>query len=466
MKSAVSYMRMSTDRQEHSIESQERLIKEYAKQHNYYIQQFYIDEGISGRNAEKRPQFLQMIDDSNKGNFEYVIIYDSSRFARNLEQSLVYKSILKKNGVNIISITEPTLDEDTSLITDALFGAMNEMYSRKLSKNVKRGMEQKALRGEFCANRPFGYDYDKELKVLVPNPQESPIAKYVFSEILTGRTPYSIALEMREKNIRTKSGITLERRRIEYMIRNPVYKGYLRWTADDKVIIRKSKHEPLISEDDFEEIQRITNERATRLRRNAKPPEFCNHWLSGIIFCSECNCVYTFVKAREHEGKKARFRCSGQSRGQCSSGISFRVDALEKQVFSILEEILDNDDSFYTLNITQKESPKVDYSNDIRKLKQSLTRAKEAFLAGLDTLVEYGDNKRTLLAEIEKFENLQKENKAHKIDMNRFRVQLTNLLAILKSNQDALSKKEAFRAVVEKMIIEKTTKNITLYFFA
>lgn len=122
MKAAVTYMRMSTDRQEHSIDSQERLIKSYANQNNFAILHNYIDEGISGRNAEKRPQFLQMIDDSAKGEFQYVIIYDSSRFARNLEQSLVYKSILKKNGVELVSITEPVLDEDTSLITDALFG--------------------------------------------------------------------------------------------------------------------------------------------------------------------------------------------------------------------------------------------------------------------------------------------------------------------------------------------------------
>lgn len=466
MKSAVAYMRMSTDRQEHSIESQERLINEYSKQNNYLIQHLYIDEGISGRNAEKRPQFLQMIDDSSKKDFEYVLIYDSSRFARNLEQSLVYKSILKKNGVTIVSITEPTLDEDTSLITDALFGAMNEMYSRKLSKNVKRGMEQKALRGEFCAHAPFGYDYDKNLKMLVLNQQESPIAKYIFSEILKGRTPYSISTEMREKNIRTKNGITLERRRIEYMIRNPVYKGYLRWTSPHGIIVQKSNHQPLITENEFQEIQMITEQRALRLRRNSKPPEFCNHWLSGIIYCSECNCVYTYVKAREHEGKKARFRCSGQSRGQCSSGISFGVDVLEKQICSILEEIIESDNTFFSIDITEKASLKIDYSKDIKKLKQSLNRAKEAFLAGLDTIVEYGENKKALLCEIAKLETMKNDNSQNKIDINSFKAEISDLLSFLQSNENPICKREAFRTIVEKIIIEKKTKNITLYFFA
>lgn len=465
MKIAVTYMRMSTDQQEHSIESQERLIKAYARQNGYTIMHNYIDEGISGRNAEKRPQFLQMIDDSAKGDFQYILIYDSSRFARNLEQSLVYKSILKRNGVELISITEPVLDEDTSLITDALFGAMNEMYSRKLSKNVKRGMEQKALRGEFCGNVPYGYDYDKNLKQLVPNPIEKPIAKYILAEILTGRTPYSISKEMREKNIRTKAGVLLERRRIEYMIRNPVYKGYIRWSVDGQEIVQKSTHEPFITEEEFDKIQEITEERANRLRVNAKPPERCSHWLSGVIYCSECNCVYTYVKPREHEHKKARFRCSGQSRGRCSSAISFRLDVLEKLVLQILGETVKNDDVLYSMSIQKRPTPQADYDSEIKKLHTSLERAKKAFLAGVDTLEEYSENKKRITVEIENLQHLQENQTSKKINIEEFRARLITLIDILQSDADPDKKKNAFRTHVEKIVIEKKTKNIRLYFF-
>lgn len=466
MKTAVTYMRMSTDQQEHSIDSQERLIKAYAKQNQYTIIHNYIDEGISGRTVEKRPQFLQMIEDSAKGEFQYVLIYDSSRFARNLEQSLVYKSILRKNDVELVSITEPVLDSDTSLITDALFGAMNEMYSRKLSKNVKRGMEQKALRGEFCGNVPFGYDYDKTKKMLVPNPKEAPIVKYILSEILNGRTPYSIACEMREKNIRTKAGVTLERRRIEYMIRNPVYKGYIRWTANDTLITRKSTHEPFITEEEFAEIQRITTERANRLRVNAKPPEKCLHWLSGMIYCSECGCVYTFVKARPHENKKARFRCSGQSRGKCSSAISFRLDVLEETVLHIMKEVTSDDKLLYSMNIRRQKLPEIDYKNEIKKLKTSLDRAKKAFLEGIDTLAEYGEIKKHITAEIESLEESQKKQAAKKIDIAAFRTKLLNAIDILESDAPSERKKEAFRSVVERITIEKPVKNIIFSFYA
>lgn len=462
MKTAVTYLRMSTDRQEYSIESQSRLIHSFALQNGYSILRDYIDEGISGRKAEKRPQFLQMIEDSAKGEFQYVIIYDSSRFARNLEQSLLYKSLLKKNGVMLLSITEPVLDEDTSLITDALFGAMNEMYSRKLSKNVKRGMEQKALRGEFCGNIPFGYAYDKAAKMLVPDSKEAPIAAYIFREILAGRTPYAIACGLREKNIRTKAGTFLERRRIEYIIRNPIYKGYIRHSADGHEIVQKSTHIPLLTEEAFDEIQKITEERAAKHRRSQKPAERCSHWLSGMLYCSECGCVYTYVKATKN--KKARFRCSGQSRGRCSSAISFSVSCLEELVILLLREITERDTSLYVPLPCKPVSLPMDHETEIRKCHISLERAKKAFLAGLDTLAEYGETKKRLSAEIERLELLrQAEQKA---DNPAPLPPLTDLTQLLQSDIDPLLKKEAFRAVVEKIIIGKETKTLSLYFFA
>ena len=466
MKTAVTYMRMSTDRQEYSIDSQERLIRSYAKQNHFSILRDYIDAGISGRTAEKRPQFLQMIEDSAKGEFDYVLIYDSSRFARNLEQSLVYKSILKRNGVALISITEPVLDDDTSLITDALFGAMNEMYSRKLSKNVKRGLEQKALRGEFCGSEPFGYDYDKATKMLIPNPREAPVVKYIMQEALSGRTAYSIATEMGRRNIRTKAGVTLDRRRVDYIMTNPVYIGYIRWSCDGRQIVQKSTHQPLIREDTFHEIQRIIQERTARRQKNEKPAEKRFHWLSGKIYCSECNCVYCYVKAKERGNKKARFRCSGQSRGRCSSGISFRADLLEQQVISILQEVLEDEDVLYRMNLRKKEVPHADYESDLKKLTSALDRAKKAFLAGVDTIAEYGENKRTILAEIEKIKQQQAQQSSKKINIEAFRVRLAGLIELLNGDASLSEKKEAFHSIVERLVIDKQTKNISFYFFA
>lgn len=463
MKIAVAYMRMSTDKQEHSIESQQRLIKKFAHSNGYRIKHYYIDEGISGRNAEKRPAFMEMIEDSTKKEFECVLIYDSSRFARNLEQSLVYKSLLKKNDVQLLSITEPILDDDTSLITDALFGAMNEMYSRKLSKNVKRGMEQKALRGEFAAPAPFGYDYDKKKGTIVINEKEAPIVKYLFQEAHAGRSAYSLSKEMRDKNIKTKLGGTLERRRIDYILRNPAYIGYLRWGYGEKEILRKSNHEALIEEKLFEEVQKLLYERTLKQQRHRNPPELCKHWLSGTMRCSECQCTYVF--AHGYQGRKDRFRCSGQSRGRCSSASSFTLVEISNKVINILKEIITTRNAPYHLPVSHQKGPSVDYEKDSKRLKQTLQRAKNSYLIGIDTLDEYGENKKKILAEMKKLEVLKKEEHSKKSDERNAGIQVINSIKILEGHEYDQKKQMLFLAIVEKIMIDKQNKNIQLFFY-
>ena len=242
MKKSVAYLRMSTDKQEYSIDSQLRLIKTFAERGGYWLMDTYIDEGISGRQAEKRPAFMQMIDDSSKGIFEYVLIYDSSRFARNLEQSIVYKSLLKRNGVSLISITEPMVDEDTSLITDALLGAMNEMYSRKLSKVVKRGMEQKALGNEYFSCAPYGYKKPRK-KPLEIIEEEARIVKIVYQKFMEDISPFKIAQELNLLNIKTKRGKCIDKRWVQKVLTNPTYKGYMLWKIEDRTYYKKLREE-------------------------------------------------------------------------------------------------------------------------------------------------------------------------------------------------------------------------------
>jgi DNA invertase Pin-like site-specific DNA recombinase len=174
------YARRSTDKQDNSIESQTEVLNSYALSHNMMVVKKYLDEGISGRAAEKRPAFMQMIEDSAGGEFKAVLVYDSSRFARNLEESIVYKSALKRNGVELISITEPNMgDDDSALITDAMLGAINEMFSRKLSKAVERGMVYAAQSGRFQTNPPYGYSRCNGVGKIMPD--EAEIVKLVFA---------------------------------------------------------------------------------------------------------------------------------------------------------------------------------------------------------------------------------------------------------------------------------------------
>lgn len=108
---AVIYARYSSDSQrDESIEGQLRECKEYAEKKGYTIVNTYADRAISGKKADNRPQFMQMIADSKQCQFDTVIVWKIDRFSRDKYDSVFYKNTLKKNGVSVISATEPIDD--------------------------------------------------------------------------------------------------------------------------------------------------------------------------------------------------------------------------------------------------------------------------------------------------------------------------------------------------------------------
>lgn len=109
MKSACAYIRVSTDKQEElSPDAQKRLLIDFAKKNNMSLlaSNIYLDNGISGKKADKRPEFMKMIGmaKSKEHPFDVILVWKFSRFARNQEESIVYKSLLKKNHVEVVSV--------------------------------------------------------------------------------------------------------------------------------------------------------------------------------------------------------------------------------------------------------------------------------------------------------------------------------------------------------------------------
>ncbi len=454
MKKAVAYVRMSTDKQDYSIESQKRTIKEYAKKNNYKIINYFEDKGISGRNAEKRPAFMEMIEESKKGYFDYVIIYDSSRFARNLEQSLIYKSILKKNNVTLISITEPMLDDDSQLIADALFGAMNEMYSRKLSKVVKRGMTEKALKGEYISCAPYGYFKPKN-KPLVIIEKEAKIVKKIFDEFLKGKSPYAIAKLLNTNNIKTKKGNSIDTRFIKKILTNPTYKGYYKFKTDDKIILNKSNHIPIIDEKTFDKAQILFNTNKKRINSKNKPLEYNKHWLVGLIKCIYCN--NTFVYAKYYNNRQDRFRCGGYTCGKCDSSFSIGIYDIENIVIEKIKKYYPN--IMYKIKINEDESQnKYTILKEIEKYKKALEKAKNAYLLEIDTIEEYSQNKTFFT---NKIKELEKE--ANNIKNNKDILEIS-MLNVLTGSYDMILKNKMAKLIINKILIDGKKRKIKIIF--
>ena len=164
IKEVCAYIRVSTHMQEElSPDAQIRLLKDYAGTNGMIITKVYEDLGISGTKALKRPSFQQMISDckSKEHPYDAILVWKFSRFARNQEESIVYKSLLKKENVDVISVSEPLPDGFIGSLVERIFEWMDEYYSIRLSGEVKRGMTQKALRGGYQGRMPLGYQKEK-----------------------------------------------------------------------------------------------------------------------------------------------------------------------------------------------------------------------------------------------------------------------------------------------------------------
>jgi len=190
------YARVSSERQdtELSISAQLRALREYATRNGHQVVREFVDEAESGRTAV-RPTFREVISMARRSSkpFEAILVWKYSRFARNREDSIVYKSLLRKHRVQVISITEPFEDMPTGRLLEAIIESRDEFYSANLGQEVLRGMRESASRGFHVSSRmPYGYrrvkvkDGSKECPTLEIHPEQAAVVARIFRESLSG----------------------------------------------------------------------------------------------------------------------------------------------------------------------------------------------------------------------------------------------------------------------------------------
>ena len=158
---AALYARVSSDRQDVdlSVSAQLRALRDYAKANGYSVAREYVDEAESGRVAD-RPEFRKMIEEGSQPNspFREILVWKFSRFTRKREHAVAFKSMLRRKGVRVVSITEHADDSPTGKLMEAIIESVDEFYSENLAQEVVRGMREAASRGFFLGSKaPFGY---------------------------------------------------------------------------------------------------------------------------------------------------------------------------------------------------------------------------------------------------------------------------------------------------------------------
>ncbi len=472
---AAAYIRVSTDDQtEYSPAAQLKAIEDYAKRNDMIIspENIYRDEGISGRTAKKRPAFMQMIATAKKYKgktekpFEAILVHKFDRFSRSREESIVYKSMLRKEcGIKVISITEHIEDDKFAVILEAMLEAMAEYYSLNLADEVKKGMTEKANRGEFMSTAPLGYKWENGS--LVINEDEAAYIRYIFDSFISGKPKSRITQTLNSAGLRTHRGNPIELRTVDYILKNVIYKGYTRWSPDEKqnyrlidnenAIIKKGTHKPIISEDTFDKAQEILRLHAAGKVKRSK--ETHKHWLSGLLKCSACGASLSYVKATNS------FQCYKYSHSVCTVSHSVVRHKAEAAVFASLSETLAASDfSGYHLTVTAPDDETKILRDNIKKCQSRMTRLKEAYLDGVLDLNEY---KAGRLYEQTQIELLTAEIKKHTkvFDPETFRQNIQTVYNTITSpDVSEPDKNLAMKHILQKIIYNKHSETFEFYY--
>jgi len=251
--------------------------------------------------------------------FEIILVWKLNRFARSREDSIIYKSLLRKQGIQVISVNEPLEDTPAGRMLEGIIEVIDEFYSANLAQDVTRGMRESAMRGYFSGGKPpYGYDIAKVKdgikmrSTLIPNPITAPIVKRMYEESLASKGLREIARGLNHDGILTPKGKIWVGARIHNILSNEAYIGTLVWGKRSRIDqVKVSNAWPAIIEKDvFEKALSILKARGPKIihpRRTAS-----EYLLSGLMKCGICGMSMSGHSAKS--GQFLYYRCSNATK--------------------------------------------------------------------------------------------------------------------------------------------------------
>ena len=477
IKTAFGYARESTDDQlEFSPEAQRKALHVYAEKNGYILDDHNIfsDLGVSGKKADKRPEFQRMIAlaKSKAHPCDAILVWKFSRFARNQEESIVYKSMLKRDGVEVISITEPLADGPFGSLIERIIEWMDEYYSIRLAEEVKKGMTEKARRGELQSTPAFGYKVSSN--TLIPDPAEADIVREIFSRFNAGDGLYPLARMLNERGIRTHRGNRFENRTIEYIIRNPVYIGKLRWNpsgktrrrfGDKNLILSDAGHKAIIDSVTWDEAQKRMDRIKAEWGYKARPTTDLKDWPSGIVRCASCGATLVFTLPHY-------YKCNNFTRGRCTTSQHIRSDLLKDAIIERLSTDLSTELplSYKIVKKSADESAEAATRARIENLERKKIRLREAYLNGADSAEEYKEWKDAIDRDIERL-NATLAEETREIQPAQVNAALRSSIAsaletLTAPDATKEQKNEAARSVIENCTYDKSKNLLSITYRA
>ena len=355
---AVAYARYSSDMQrEESIEAQIKAVYDYAEKKGITIIHEYIDRAISGRSVEKRDAFLQMIKDASGKQFQFVLAHESSRFARNREESAIYKHKLKKLGVKVVFVSQDFGEGEHTVIIESLMEGLDEYYSLNLAKQTMKGLKVNASKCKYNGGRVlYGYKVN-EGKLYEVEPAEASVVSNIFGKIAKGWSYVEILRYLDESGTRNKSGKKFAKNSLHDMLRNERYSGvYIfnktpkrhpvtgertsRYKNPDEEIIRIEGGVPeIVPRQQWEKVQEILDNRKQKYTSARKR----KYLLTGFIECAVCGGAYIGTTSITQYSERGYYICtSKKNHSRDCNNNNIPQHNTENRVVEMIEKLLDS----------------------------------------------------------------------------------------------------------------------------
>ena len=481
------YCRVSTDSdvQLNSLDNQLEYYENYIKsKENWTFVDGYIEEGITGTRADKRPSFMRMIKDAKLNKFNLIITKDVSRFARDLEDSIHYIRDLKSSGVGVFFENQAlnTFDPNSELVLNMLFNIAQE-ESKKISTSVKFGYRKAIDKGHVLGSSNItGYRKDNCKLVIVL--EEAKLVKRIFELYATGEYGFhKLAKKLYDAGFVNKKGRIYDKDSLKRMIQNPKYKGFYRARTYEILDYRTKKRKKndiedqiiykcedgsvpaIVSEELWDKANEILNVRTKGYENN-------NYWSGGVkypfsskIYCKEHNTNFQ----RSHGNRR-----KNRPTWSCGLYLQYRVLSCnspiiaEVDLYNIFHKIMDTiipekkhiiDNMLKIYNSIDKSN---EYDIELNELENQLKEVEDKKTLALDLVFSGEIKKEELKVQFKKYE-------ADIEELNIKKGRLLNQINILNENQNNIEKigksiqeeieggslEEFIRKFVDEVIVSK-----------
>jgi site-specific DNA recombinase len=395
MSQCLIYCRVSTEEQAekgYSLDTQEKLCRDFAERGGLQVAGVYRDEGKSGTTLD-RPALQDLLAKCSESELvSAVIVQETDRLARNTHDHLTIRALLQKAGVKLISVAQPMLDDSPEgNMIDTILASVNQFQSDINSRKTRKALQEKFDQGWWPGWAPLGYlnvaldngDSGRSRKIVRNDPEQWHLLREGFSLYLTGAYSADRLRDvLHEKGLRSKTCKKLPHSVMVSILKNPFYAGLMLWKGQRKM----GRHEPMITVQEHERVLEIMDTHNFHVARRRKH----KFLLCGFVICGLCGQRYT---AEHHPNKgKSYYHCATMQ-GHSNRNQNVTVAELERHVEAQFKTIQFSQD--FVANIADKlrcvrdrhlataDARKQVLCNQQKAIETKLNRAEEKLLAGV-----------------------------------------------------------------------------------